>query len=187
MLNLKEKKIKLELVRDLTWPDVFEIWRKNEAYEGSHWHAHYQSRGFKTWQDWRMSYVKPFGLEDLTWQLFTVIDPLTTIPLFHGGPFRSWVEKYYQGEISPSFASLAKDPEVEKNSGVQTLLKNFPKQTTISGVIINGEIRIVEGMHRCATLAMAAKNGIKINTKINIALAQYHKDSMPVIGMQTKA
>ena len=185
MLHLKEKKINLEFIQKLTWDEVFDIWRKNEAYEGSHWHSHYQSRGFKTWEDWRMSYVKPFGLEDLNWQLFSINDPLKAAPLFHGGPFRSWVEKFYQGQEFPSFADLAQNPLVQSHQGIQSFIKNFPKQTTLTGIILKGKIIIFEGMHRCAALALAAKNGIKIDSEIKIALAEYNKDLIPVIGVRT--
>jgi hypothetical protein len=184
MLNLNKKDIKLEIIQNLTWPDVFEIWRKNEAYDGSHWHAHYQSHGFKTWEDWRMSYVKPFGLEDLNWQLFSVINPLTAVPLFHGGPFRSWVEKFYEGQEFPSFTDLAQNPQVQSHQGIISFMKNFPKQTILTGVILKGEIIILEGMHRCAALALANRNGIKIETEIKIALAKHNRDSIPVVGIQ---
>jgi hypothetical protein len=182
MFNLKDKQIKLELIRDLTWPEVFEIWRKNEDYPHSHWISHWQSRGFNSWDEWRQTYVQPLGLADLKWQLYNLSEPLITLPFCHGGPFRSWVELYYHGQTAPDFASLAQDPEVEKNSGVQTLLKNFPSQTTISGVIINGEIRIVEGMHRAAALAVAAKNGVNLNTHIKLALAVHTKNELPIVG-----
>jgi len=182
MLNLKDKQIKLGLIKDLTWPEVFEIWRKNEDYPNSHWISHWQSRGFKSWEEWRQTYVQPLGLSDLKWQLFYLPEPLIALPFCHGGPFRSWVELYYHGQTTPSFASLALDPEVEKNSGVQFMLKNFPAQTIISGVVINGKIIIVEGMHRAAALAVAAKNWVKLKTEIKLALAIHNKNELSIVG-----
>jgi len=186
MDNLKDKRIKLYLIKELTWPEVFEFWRANEDFPNSHWINHWQERGFQSWQEWRQTYIQPLGLADLKWQLFYLPDPLNTLSFCHGGPFRSWVELYYHGQTAPSFSSLAQDQEVEKNSGVQTMLKNFPVQTIISGVIVNGEIRIVEGMHRAAALAVAAKNGIKINTQVKIALAVHSKNELPIVGRYQK-
>ncbi|MFA5187842.1 MAG: hypothetical protein WC460_00590 [Patescibacteria group bacterium] len=182
MDNLKDKQIKLDLIKELTWPDVFEIWRQNEDYPNSHWITHWQSRGFKSWEEWRQTYVQPLGLADLKWQLYNIPEPLIILPFCHGGPFRSWVELYYHGQTAPSFSSLAQDQKVEKNSGVQTMLKNFPVQTIISGVIVNGEIRIVEGMHRATALAVAAKNGIKLNSLVKMALAKHPEKNLPIVG-----
>ena len=186
MLNIKDKNIRLKLIKNLSWPEVFAIWRQNEAYNGSHWHAHYKSRGFKTWEAWRLSYVQPFGLAKLNWQLFTIIEPQKTVPLFCGGPFRSWVEKYYQGQVQPTFAELAKNPQIKNHLGILDFMKNFPNQTTITGIILNGQITILEGMHRCCALALATNQGLNIDTKVKIALAQTNQTSLPVIGLRTK-
>jgi hypothetical protein len=186
MQNIADKNIKLELIQDLTWPEVFAIWRQNEEYPGSHWHSHYQNRGFKTWEEWRLSYVQPFGLARLKWQLYKVTEPLQAVPLMHGGPFRSWVQYFYQGQTAPTFTDLAKNPAVQNHQGVLNFMKNFPAETKITGVVLNGKIIIMEGMHRCCALALAASQNIKIKTKIQIALAEHDQTGLPVVGQQLK-
>lgn len=184
MLELKN--IKLNLIKELSWSDVFEIWRQNEDYPNSHWIAHWQGRGFKSWDDWRASYIGPLGLDQLNWELHEVVEPLKGIPLFHGGPFRSWIEMFYQGREFPTFAELAQMPEIQTHNGVLSMLKTFPEQTTISAVVINGEAYVVEGMHRCAALALAAKQGKKLDTQLKVALAQYNKNELPTVGKGQK-
>jgi hypothetical protein len=184
MLELKN--IKLNLIKPLTWPDVFAIWRQNEDYPNSHWIAHWKGRGFNSWDDWRLTYVEPLGLKELEWGLYEVKNPLQAIPLFHGGPFRSWIEKFYQGVEYPTFADLAKMPEIQTHQGVLNMLADFPAQTTVSAVIINNEAYVVEGMHRCAALALAAKQGKKLDTQVKVALAQYNQEKLPIVGKGQK-
>jgi len=180
------KNNQLQLIKKLSWPEVFEIWRKNEDYSGSHWIEHWQSRGFSSWQEWRERYVKPWGLDHLDWELYEIINPVETVAEFCGGSFRSWAEKFYNGKDNPSFIELAANPEIQNHQGVLKFFNNFPKETIISAVILNGKIVIVEGMHRCAALGLAAHYGKKIDTKVQLALAQYDMQSLPVIGQQVK-
>jgi len=184
MMELKN--IKLELIKELTWPDVFTIWRQNEDYPNSHWIAHWQGRGFKSWDAWRATFVEPLGLKELEWGLYEIAEPLKAIPLFHGGSFRSWIQMFYQGVEYPTFADLANMPEIQAHQGILNMLSGFPSQTTISAVVINGEAYVVEGMHRCAAIALAAKQGKKLNTQVKVALAQYNRDKLPVVGKGQK-
>jgi hypothetical protein len=177
---------KLTLTEDISWPDVFAIWRYNEAFPGSHWHEHYRGRGFNTWEEWRLTYVRPLHLDKLSWRLYTVVDPKQTGPQFCGGPFRSWVELYYQGKEHPQFSQIIKHPQIENNETILHLISNFPDQTTLSGVILNDKIIIVEGMHRCCALALAANKGIKVATQVKIALAESDQPELPLIGQYIK-
>lgn len=180
------KNINLKLIKPLTWPEVFEIWRQNEDYPGSHWISLWQERGFKSWEAWRTTYIKPNGLDELQWGLYEIENPPQAIPLFHGGPFRSWIEKFYQGRENPTFAALAEMLEIQAHQGILNMLANFPKETTISAVIINKEAYVVEGMHRCAALALAAKQSLKLDSRVKVALAQYNRDKLPIVGKGQK-
>jgi hypothetical protein len=174
--------IKLISIKQLSWPDVFDIWRQNEDYPGSHWISHWQERGFNSWEEWRMTSIEPLGLKGLSWHLYEVAEPFKSIPLFHGGSFRSWIKRYYQDEECPTLAKLANLPEIQNHPGLLKLIANFPKETTITGVIINNEAYIVEGMHRSTALALASQQGLKIDTRLYVALAQYHLDKLPPVG-----
>lgn len=178
--------IELKFIKPSSWPDVFEIWRQNEDYPNSHWIAHWQERGFKSWDDWRNTYLEPLDLKELEWGLYEITEPFKAIPLFHGGPFRSWIEKFYQGVEYPTFSDLATMPEIQAHQGIIKILANFPPQTTISAVVINGEAYVVEGMHRCAALALATRQKIAFNIKLYVALAQYNKKELPQVGRNKK-
>ncbi|MBD3360046.1 MAG: hypothetical protein GF365_05070 [Candidatus Buchananbacteria bacterium] len=174
-----------KLIKHLAWDDVFEIMRQNEDYPGSHWISLWQKRGFNSWQEWRMTYVKRFKLDRLDWQLYEIIEPIKTVPQLCGGSFTSWVKRFYQGEDNPSFAKLAEHPEIQAHHGIIQFMDNFPKNTIISGVILGDKIIIVEGMHRCAALALASLQGQKIQTKMQICLAQHYLDKLPIAGQNT--
>lgn len=173
----------LKFIRPLTWDEVFETMRQNEDYPGSHWIPLWQQRGFKSWEEWRMTYVKRFELDKLNdWGLYEIIDPLKTVPDFCGGSFTSWVKRFYQGEANPSFAKLAQHPEIQSHQGMISFMNNFPRETTISAVILDDKIVIVEGMHRCAAIALAASQSKAIKTNMKICLATHYLDKLPIAG-----
>ncbi|MBU1180456.1 hypothetical protein KJ885_05940, partial [Patescibacteria group bacterium] len=104
-------KNKLKYIKPLNWKDVFEIWRKNESYENK-WEAHYKGRGFNSWEEWRKTYTEPLGLDELSWSLFEIKNPLKIIPEFRGGPFHSWSKYFYLGESHPTFRTLIEHPGI---------------------------------------------------------------------------
>jgi len=176
-------KYKLEKIKDLTWKDVFQVWRENEDFEGSHWIELWQSRGFKSWEEWRITYAKKLGLADLNWALYRILKPMDDVPEFCGGSFRSWVERFYQGQENPSFSWLAKQPDIQAHQGIQKFITSFPENTTVSGILIKDKIVIVEGMHRCTAIALAEVLNEKIIlNNMYICIAEYDQDQMPVVG-----
>src|SRR5690349_9801703 len=89
------------LMRPLPWSEVWEIWRTNEANRAA-WTQHFTSRGFKSWEEWRQNYINDFHCAERQWQLYRIVNPLQSIPNFHGGPFRTWIERYYDGQPQPT-------------------------------------------------------------------------------------
>ncbi len=176
----------LKFIKSLTWSEVFEVWRQNEDYPESHWIALWQERGFKSWDDWRMVYAQKFDLPKLNdWALYEINDPMQFIPQICGGSFSSWVERYYKGEDNPTFAQIVKHPDVQSHQGIIKFMKDFPKETTISAVILGDKIAVVEGMHRCAAMALADLKNQKIETKMQICLATHYLDKLPIAGKNT--
>ncbi len=164
-----------------TWAQVFAIWRTNEG-DDSHWGPHARERGFPNWEAWRMTYATPLRLPERAWHLFRVEDPLATVPAFRGGPFGSWIRKYYHGDAHPTFATLARHPDIASHTGVLALRDHFPSETTISGLLHDDGIVIVEGMHRCCAIALAAAQGTPLMTTLRLALADARGETLPPVG-----
>ncbi|MBI4457661.1 hypothetical protein HY633_01715 [Candidatus Uhrbacteria bacterium] len=176
----------LRLIRRLEWPEVFEIWRVNEEHRDG-WKTHYKERGFASWEDWRMSAAKAFGLPELSWNLYEIFSPSETVPTFHGGPFRSWIERFYGGLVMPSFAELIANRELRAHGGVLAMIENFPENTVITGVLTDVGVVIAEGMHRCCAVTLAAASGRDIARGMRIALADYGSRRMPTkVGTEPK-
>lgn len=171
----------LEKIRDLTWEEVFYIWRKNEAGNPK-WQEHWENRGFKSWEEWRMQYAGPWRCAERSWALYAIIDPEKTIPKFQGGPFKTWIERHYGGKPKPTMVELAAREDMQTNQDNLNLLNNFPKETTLTGLIQDGEVVIIEGMHRCVAVALAAQQGRDLSTHITIALADASGENLPTVG-----
>jgi len=171
----------LEYIKDLAWSEVFEIWRADE--EGSAaWEAHWRERGFDSWEEWRERYVGPLKLRERGWKLYRVIEPAKTVPLWRGGPFKSWVEKFYDGEAAPAFEELMKKPELREHDGLRRMAKDFPKETTVSAVMTDDGIVVVEGMHRCCAVTLGAAEGRDVAKSFYLALGDHLPGELEVVG-----
>lgn len=175
------KKNFLEYIKPLSWEETFGFWRDNEA-SSPNWIKVYKSRGFKSWDDWRKTYVKQLGCEKLQWHLYKLIDPAKHTPSFYGGPYRTWVERFYGGKRIRKFSEIIELTEIQDHKGINSIANNFPEETVIIGLEVKGEIVTIEGMHRCCAIALMSKNKKEIKSNIVIALAEYPKNNLPVIG-----
>jgi hypothetical protein len=171
----------LTLIRELSWNDVFEFWRENEEHR-ENWTKLWKERGFASWADWRKTYADGLGLPSKSWKLYRVDDASISIPDFHGGPFRGWTERFYNGASAPAFKEIVKHPDIRSHTGILDIKKHFPVPTTITGVQNDDGIVITEGMHRCAAIALAAADGQNIATELYIALSDKEPGHLPLIG-----
>jgi hypothetical protein len=170
----------LKAIKPLTWADVFSLWRDAES-KLPHWVEHYTRSGFDSWDDWRTNTLRDLHCRDLEWALFEITDPLSVVPSFLGGPFRPWITRYYEGAKHRTFRELAKHPAVQGNAIIREMRANFPKETYLVGLRTARGIIIIEGMHRCCALALAAENGKAIESRVFIALAAFQGE-LPEMG-----
>jgi hypothetical protein len=161
----------LRRIKNLSWKDVFAIWRKNEAHQEG-WNKLARERGYASWEEWRLSYTKRFGCPELKWSLYDIIDPVDTVSEFWGGPFSGWVDRYYEGEVTKRFDEMALNVALEENPKVKDMLVNFPSDTILTGIKVDNRIYIIEGMHRASALAMMKLNKTEFIGKVRIALAE---------------
>ena len=97
------------------------------------------------------------------------------------------VQSHLESEIKPKKPSMWKQfaegiKVIQDHKGINSIANNFPKETIIIGLEVKGEIVIIEGMHRCCAIAMMSKNQKEIESNIFIALAEYPKNNLHVIG-----
>jgi len=181
-MDIGNKQIQLEFIKNLSWPEVFEIWRKNEKSRPN-WEKHFKSRGFSSWEEWRSKYAEAFRCAEAKWVLYKITNPVRDVPLFYGGPFRAWIERFYKDKKTMTFRRLADLPDIQVHQGTDEMVANFPKDTKITGLIVDGEIYIIEGMHRCAALALMNQRGLKHDSDVFITLAQSPSTKLPpVVG-----
>jgi len=166
-------------IQPITWQKVYRTWKKNEDHD--FWRAHYQPRGFSSWPEWRKNYIQPLGLEKLKWQTGELKN-IKDILNFYGGPFKAWKKYFYKNKNSLTFKQLALLSKIKNNKRFKKLINNFPGQTTLIAIQRKNKIIIIDGMHRATALALMINKKQKIKTKINIAFAEYHKKTLPLLG-----
>ncbi|MEF3692517.1 MAG: hypothetical protein V3574_05695 [Candidatus Moraniibacteriota bacterium] len=165
-----------EYAGGIKWSEIFSIWKSYEAYQKD-WEAHWLERGFESWDDWRNNYVAPLEPEKCLWKVYRIIKPNEDVNLIYGVPSRGWQEKCYQGEKTKMIGDILTHQTVAENKKVKSIIKNFPYQTMLTGVINEGKIVLIEGMHRALALAQIKDT----EGDIVIALTQYEGD-LPSIG-----
>lgn len=172
----------IKLIRKLKWEEVFTFWYKSEG-KRENWIELAKKRGFASWAEWRLnSYAIPLGCRDADWGLYTVSNPTQTISKFFGGPFRTWVEKFYNGKEKMLFAELALLPEIKSQNAVAEMAKNFPQDKVITCLAVGNEIFTIEGMHRSCALALKNQRGEELKNNLQFAIGISSLKKLPVVG-----
>lgn len=180
MLKIPEQYKSLEYTRPVTWDEVFGVWRKGEAYQES-WRAHWRARGFDSWEEWRKSYSSPLRPEKRDWHLYKLENSQNILEVY-GVPSRGWIAKCYDGEKTKKLSALLDHPIVAKSKKVEECRNNFPKKTMLTGVVHDGKIILIEGMHRALALAQMARDGKSTKSDISMALCEYAERRLPPLG-----
>jgi len=166
----------LEKIRNLTFDEVFGIWRASEDFPASHWESVWRAKGHDSWADWRHDTHAALRGSELSWALYRVRNPLQEVPNWRGGMFHAWATWFYGPfpEQPPRLRDLLASPAVHNHWYVREIARNFPFQTTLTAIrLANGDISVVEGMHRACALAMAAYDQILVTTEFTVALADW--------------
>lgn len=179
MLNIPKQFNSFKLIRPIQWPEIFDAWRKGEAWQES-WKQHWEERGFSSWDEWRTEYAKPFRPETLEWFLYEIADPTRALPEIYGVPSKSWIEKAYGGEKTKQFKDIAELPIIKDNDKILAIKNNFPAETMLTGLVSGDKIVIAEGMHRAGALA-TWDTKIPFTGKVTIALAAWTEE-IPAVG-----
>jgi len=162
----------LTFIQPLVWNDVLALWRTGEE-ELEHWITLWKEKGFSSWEEWRQQYIGQLALNEIeNWHLYTINDPLQSIPSFRGGPYSSWRERHYQDGKFATFREIVQHPFIKEHEKINAISKDFPEETRFIGLLTEQGILIIEGMHRCCALTLALERGEKIKTNATIALAE---------------
>jgi len=173
-------------LRPITWSEVFDIWRHDEE-KRPEWVELYKERGCKNWHQWRERNTIPLKCASRQWFIYQVIDPLISVPQFKVGPHLSWIEKYWPNQPTPTFAEIITMGDMPQRINQPTdkiyqLARNFPATSTVIGLKHDDSIVIIEGTHRCVTLAHATALNKPITTSLFIALADATGEELPILS-----
>ena len=176
----------IKLIRDCEWEEVFLAWYKNEG-ETPHWAELAKERGFANWADCRLrGYARRFECEKASWGFYEITNPSKVVLAWFGGPFRTWMEKHYDGQKTKSFSELASRPDIANHVTVRAMMENYPKSSVISALeLSDGRIFVVEGMHRTCALAVMGKENKPFPDKLIFAIGKSQLSELPAVGQNT--
>lgn len=159
----------LQKLKPVSWEEIYSTWKEDEFRHGQ-WKGHWEGKGFDSWEEWRNLKTKLLHLPDREWNLYSVEDPVQTVPTFWGGPFLSLAERYYDGDLTKQISEIALHQSIKSHERIRKIMENFPSYTQLIGLIWNNRILIYEGTHRACAIALAASDNVSINSEITIAL-----------------
>ncbi len=178
MINKKNFK----LIRSLRWEEVFLFWYQSEGTQ-QNWINLAKQRGFASWADWRLtSYGIPFECAKADWNLYEIFNPAQIIPKFYGGPFKTWIKRYYGGAKEKTFEQLAVQPDILNNEAVKSMIDNFPGNKIISCLQVGNKIYTIEGLHRCCALAVVNAQNKPAPKKLYFAIGKSSLKNLPIVG-----
>jgi len=175
----------LKFIKSLTQEEVIEMWRRGEK-NVEHWKPFWESKGHKSWEEWRRTTHKALFEKSLTWGLYNVLNPLTTIPEWQGGMFHSWSKWFYTNfpEKPPKLKDLLTHPGIHNHWFVREIAHNFKDiETTLMATRSpSGTIAIAEGMHRACAITLMANEKINLDTKVLVMVASWSSEEPPKLG-----
>jgi hypothetical protein len=174
-----KNKFSLTHLYDISWREVMAIWRVGEASQAA-WKEHWEERGYDSWEEWRTAYAQPLAPQDIQWKVYELKDPKDLGQLY-GTPTRGWIEKCYRGEKTRKLKDELVQSFVKDNQKVGAIKENPPYQTMITGIIHDGAVILIEGMHRALAIHDLARQE-KYHGNIMIALGDYEGDEVPILG-----
>lgn len=124
--------------------------------------------------------MKDLHPETLTWKRYQITD-LKEVLGFYGGPFRSWIQKYYGDNKIIPFKELVEKVELQRDHNIQEIIANFPKKSVLMALKKDDKIIIMDGMHRCSAAALASIQGKTLDTSLQIVMAEYNAE-LPLMG-----
>lgn len=174
----------LELIKSLTPSQVFETWRGIEE-SVEHWRSVWQTKGFKSWQEWRRTTHAPLFEKELQWNLYKINTPTKSVPEWKGGMFHAWYKWFYAvfPEKPPRLKELLTHPGVHNHWYIREIANNFPASTTLTALNMpNSDIVVVEGMHRACAITMLANDNKLLNTDVFVMIADWPDTKLPQLG-----
>lgn len=154
--------IMLTRIRDISWSEVFDGWRKREAGNPAWIECATEVKGWPDWESWRSFTAQQFQAKERTWTLYRWNDPLSNIPDMLIGPFSGWQQRVIR-KNDTTFSELLELPGEEErwrsHEGVRSILNGLPFATEMIGTVRkdNGKIVCIEGHHRAMAFSLARK------------------------------
>lgn len=174
----------LTQIKSLTSQEVFETWRNIEE-SVEHWTGVWQSKGFKSWGDWRRATHAPLFEKELRWSLYKINMPTKSVPEWRGGMFHGWNKWFYPvfPEQPPKLKDLLTHPGVHNHWYIREIANHFPAATTLTALKMpNSEIIVAEGMHRVCAITMLAHDKKHLDTEVFVMLADWPENDPPRLG-----
>lgn len=167
---------KLEYVKGITCEDVFQAWKENEAEDAGWIHCATVIKGWEDWESWRRNTLTVLGAENMVWKLYTIRNVEEVVPNMLIGPFNGWQARVTRKNKTSFEEMLAVQENFDfyaHHGKVLDIMNHFPEKAWMTGVYVEETDKIVciEGHHRATAVALAKKQGKKMDIEKGVCIA----------------
>lgn len=179
----------MKFIKDTTWEEVFEGWRRREAANPAWIECATKAKGWPDWESWRRFTASLIGAENRRWRIIEFTDPMNEAPAMLIGPFSGWQSRV-ANKNRTTFEELLDIEEqrefFSRHGGVRRILEGLPFATEFIGLMRKDTEKIVciEGHHRAVAVTLAKKQGKPVDFSgipVSIALAELAADECPLL------
>lgn len=175
----------LKFLRSLSWEEVFADWQLRE--EDIDWLQVARQKGFASWGEWRRASMEQLGASNREWGRYRILDPWESVPNFRVGPYPAWQSKLpelVRNTPEFTFVKLVNEvPGYRSSDKVQGMMRDFPKNTTLIGILMpDSSIVLLEGHHRATAIALAKIASIDLSLgELKIDLTKFSDSDVPLL------
>ncbi len=175
MVHFNNTMIKnLKQLKPLPWHEVFSVWKQTEGSDPSWQQTATDVKGWDSWEQWRTYKTDKLGFPEREWALYEIERPMTTVPAFLVGPFKTW-QQLFEKKMKQSFKDIAEHHTAwaEQNKSITYLQAHFPEQTQMIGMYYPkmDAVIVFEGHHRAAAIALSVHQESMIEFSSNPMIA----------------
>ena len=170
----------LSFIKNTSWDEIIHTWKQDEV-DQVFWQKIYSK--YPSWEAWREDCLKEFSLPKDEWKVYSIQDPMLFASTAYCGPFHTWFKHYSNGNFptkeqreSSTFGRIVPRSTLHENPKIESIMNNFPTHSQVLGVSDGRRFMLYEGHHRMSALVLAKERGVKIVTKLNIALRLFSED-----------
>ncbi len=135
----------------VNWKQIELTWEKSEI---KYYKQFWEKKGFKSWRQWRSSYIRALALPKLQWKVREYINAKSYLETTFPNQLTWWRKFSPPGQVW-RFAGIKSHAELKNHGRIEDIKKSLGKEMTL--IVLHDKTRrvLVDGHHRSVAIVQA--------------------------------